>query len=425
MKSECIVGLVGNPNSGKSSLFNQLTGLRQKVGNFPGVTVDKKTGVVKVGETDFTIVDYPGTYSLHPTTQDERVVLNVLSDTNNKVYPNVIIYVADILNLEKHLLLFTQLQDLNIPSILALTMSDLAEKEGLSVNQEKLSKSLNSDVVLVSNRTGQGLEELKSKLAAFINKNANTSILPFYQLTQEEENIATAIQKEFQLKTPYQALLWLHHQEKLPFLSDEQKQRIVEIGQANNYEAVKGRIQETLWRFNRFTPIVDKSIKKTPKEKTSLTDRVDKVIMHPIIGPAIFFLLMLLVFQAIFTWSTVPMDLIEQGIGALGEWTKASLPAGWFTDLLTDGIIAGLGGVLVFIPQITILFLLISILEEIGYMARAVVMFDKLMQKFGLNGRSIVALISGGACAIPAVMSTRTISNWKERLITIMVTVTS
>lgn len=254
-----------------------------------------------------------------------------------------------------------------------------------------------------------------------MNNNAS-SIKPFYQLTKSEENIATAIQKEFQLKTPYQALLWLHHQEKLPFLDEEQRQKITKIGTANNYETVKGRIQETLWRFNRFTPIVEQSIQKTNNNKISLTDRVDKIIMHPIIGPAIFFLLMLLVFQAIFTWSTVPMDLIEQGIAALGEWTKQVLPASWFTDLLTDGIIAGLGGVLVFIPQIAILFLLISILEEVGYMARAVVMFDKIMQKFGLNGRSIVALISGGACAIPAVMSTRTISNWKERLITIMVT---
>jgi ferrous iron transport protein B len=423
MSTEYIVGLVGNPNSGKSSLFNQLTGLRQKVGNFPGVTVDKKTGFVTVGDKDITIVDYPGTYSLHPTTQDERVVLNVLSNKDNSSYPNAIVYVADILNLEKHLLLFTQLQDLKIPTILALTMSDLAERKGLEINQTTLSKSLDCDVVLISNRTGQGLEELKSKLAKFDSKkDYSEAIKPFYQLTKEEKKIATAIQKEFKLDTPYQALLWMHHQEKLPFLTDEQRQKIIQIGEANHYESVKGKIQETLWRFSKFTPIVEKSIKKTKTEQTGLTDKVDKIVMHPVIGPAIFFMLMLLVFQAIFTWSSIPMDWIEQGIGALGSWTKQMLPAGWFNDLLTDGIIAGLGGVLVFIPQIAILFLLISILEEIGYMARAVVMFDKIMQKFGLNGRSIVALISGGACAIPAVMSARTISNWKERLITIMVT---
>ena len=423
MNIEFIVGLVGNPNSGKSSLFNQLTGLRQKVGNFPGVTVDKKTGSITVGNKDISIVDYPGTYSLHPTTQDERVVLNVLSDRNNKAYPSVIVYVADVLNLEKHLLLFTQLQDLKIPTILALTMNDLAKREGLIVNQERLSKSFNCEVILISNRTGQGIDELKSKLANFdVRKDYKKSIKPFYKLTEVEKKITHSIQSEFKLDTPYQALLWMHNQEKLPFLNDEQKQKIVEIGEANHYEPIHGRIQETLWRFDQFTPVVTKSIQKTKTEETSLTDKLDKVIMHPIIGPAIFFLLMLLVFQAIFTWSSIPMDLIEQGIGALNTWTKQTLPAGWLNDLLTDGIIAGLGGVFIFIPQIAILFFLISILEEIGYMARAVVMFDKIMQKFGLNGRSIVALISGGACAIPAVMSARTISNWKEQLITIMVT---
>jgi ferrous iron transport protein B len=423
MSKSLIVGLVGNPNSGKSSLFNQLTGLRQKVGNFPGVTVEKKIGTARVEDKDVTVVDFPGTYSLHPTTQDERVVLNILANKDNPTYPDVIVYVADILHLEKHLLLFTQIQDLQIPAILALTMNDLAERKGLVIQQDTLARLLHCEVILISNRTGSGIEDLKSKIAAFDAANGlQIPAQPLYELTENEKNIAGAIQNAFSLDNVYQALLWGHHHEKLPFLTDDQKTKITNITKAANYENVKGRIHETLWRFNCFTPIVEQSIQKNKKETVSITDKLDRVIMHSIFGPVIFFALMLLVFQAIFTWSSVPMDWIEQGIGNFGEWTKQILPESWFSDLLTDGIIAGLGGVLVFIPQIAILFFLISILEEVGYMARAVVMFDKIMQRFGLNGRSIVALISGGACAIPAVMSARTISNWKERLITIMVT---
>ncbi len=419
-----IIGLLGNPNSGKSSLFNQLTGLRQHIGNFPGVTVEKKEGkAVLSGGNEVKIIDFPGTYSLHPTTQDERVVLNVIANPADKHYPDAVVYVANLMHLEKHLLLFTQLQNLGFPMVLVLTMSDIADKSEMVVDTKRLEKQLGCTILKISNRTGEGLDELKNRLIQLKEKPADFGTKPIYNnFSSTEKKLIKDIQTKMNCPNDYQTLLWLNHSKHLPFLQSEEKRTIEELVKAAEYVPIKGRINETMQRFDIFTPIINKAIETKNSEKITLTDRIDGLVMHKILGPIIFFLLMLLVFQAIFTWSSAPMDWIEQGIGALSNGAKNSLPAGWFTDLLTDGILAGLGGVLVFIPQIAILFFLISILEQVGYMARAVFMFDKIMQKFGLNGRSIVALISGGACAIPAVMSARTISNWKERLITIMVT---
>jgi ferrous iron transport protein B len=422
------IGLLGNPNSGKSSLFNQLTGLRQKVGNFPGVTVDKKVGIMQLPDGEaITIIDFPGTYSLHPNSQDERVVLNIVANPKDENYPDVIIYVADTMNLEKHLLLFTQLQDLNFPIILALNMSDLAEKENLKIDTAVLQKSFQCPVVLISSRTGNGIETLKRHIEDSKNQPKKFQTQKsFYTLNKQEKEIAKGVQSQPQHveQDDYQSLLWVHHYDNLPFLDDSEKIRLHDIGEDGNYHYLRGQINETMQRFDKFIPIVNRTIvnRKVENQPETITDKIDHFVIHPIFGPVIFFTLMLLIFQAIFTWSSIPMDWIDAGFGSLVQGVKSVMPNTWFRGLLTDGLIAGLGGVLIFIPQIAILFFLIAILEEVGYMARAVFMFDRIMQKFGLNGRSIVALISGGACAIPAVMSTRTISNWKERIITIMVT---
>ncbi|MFK7946424.1 MAG: ferrous iron transport protein B [Saprospiraceae bacterium] len=420
------VGLLGNPNSGKSSLFNQLTGLRQKVGNFPGVTVEKKIGTAELPNGDnITIVDFPGTYSLHPNSHDERVVLNIVSNPNDENYPDAVIYVADVMNLEKHLLLFTQLRDLDFPIVLALSMSDVAKKENLEINPEELSKNLDCPVVSISSRTGQGIDKLLGQLVYFKeNLESFQAKKSFYTLSKHENDIAKAVQIKRKTTNNYQALLQVHHHDNLPYLNDTERSDLHQIGESHNYHYLRGQINETMQRFDKFTPIVNRAIlnKKLEQQPETITDKIDRWVIHPIFGPIIFFSLMLLIFQAIFTWSGIPMDLIEGGFELLTNGVKSIMPESLFRSLLTDGLIAGLGGVLIFIPQIAILFFLIAILEEIGYMARAVFMFDRIMQKFGLNGRSIVALISGGACAIPAVMSTRTISNWKERLITIMVT---
>lgn len=422
-KQTYTIALLGNPNSGKSSLFNQLTGLRQKVGNFPGVTVDKKIGTANLpNEEEVKIIDFPGTYSLHPNSQDEQVVLNLIANPESEFYPELIVYVASAVEIEKHLLLFSQLQDLGFPMVLALSMSDIASKKELQINSQKLAKSLGSPVVLINNRKSEGLKELKNSIQKVKEKPTLSQVKKTcYPLSSDLKKITQNIQEAHKLSSPYHALLWLHHFEKLAFLTNSQKESLEKIKKEHEFNSLRGQINETMQRYETFKPMVKAAV-KGEGESSSLTDKIDRVVMHRVFGPAIFFVLMLVIFQAIFTWSAYPMDWIEQGIGLLGEVTKELVPKTWFRDLLTEGIIAGLGGVLVFIPQIAILFFLVAILEGLGYMARAVFMFDKVMQKFGLNGRSIVALISGGACAIPAVMSTRTIGNWKERLITIMVT---
>lgn len=416
-----IIALVGNPNSGKSSLFNKLTGLRQKTGNFPGVTVEKKSGKLQLpnGETT-TLIDFPGTYSLYPTSMDERILLNVLTNPLDKNYPDAIVYVADVTNLEKHLLLLTQIMDLGIPCLLALSMSDIAEKKSISVDEKQLSSFLKISVVTVSGRTGANLELLKKNIIQLLKPQAN-EFNPFYDFSDTEKKIAQQIASITGYKNLYLNKLFAHHHQQLPFFDKGQKESISNICEENGFKNLSYQIKETMNRFDRFAPMAQKVLARH-SDKISLTDKIDAILTHKVLAPFIFFLVMLVVFQAIFAWAAYPMDWIEGGFSALGRFVENTLPSGWFTDLLTEGLIAGLGGILVFIPQIAILFFLISILEEVGYMARAVFIFDKLMQQFGLNGRSVVALISGGACAIPAVMSARTISNWKERLITIMVT---
>lgn len=419
------IALLGNPNCGKSSVFNHLTGLRQKVGNFPGVTVDKKIGKTTLpDQSEVTLVDFPGTYSFYPTSIDERIVAQSLCNPQDPNYPDAILYIADVTKLEKHLLLLTQLRDLGLPIILGLNMADVAQKEGLEVDAQKLSRDLQVRVTKISGRTGQGIDDLKLQLQQLTQERSAYRVpKPLFNMTKVERATADAAKEIVPEANTYQGLLIAHHYKWLPFLSEAQRKLIADVGEQNGFESLRAQVDETMQRFDKFTPVVRSAI-KTPSEfkGNSTTEKLDRVLTHRIFGPIIFFALMLLVFQAIFAWATYPMDIIESFFGYTGELIKSNLPEGWLSSLLTDGIIAGLGGILVFIPQIAILFLLISLLEEVGYMARAAYMFDNIMRSFGLNGRSIVALVSGGACAIPAIMSTRTIGNWKERLITILVT---
>lgn len=417
------IALLGNPNVGKSSVFNQLTGLRQKVGNFPGVTVDKKVGTTLLSESqNASVIDFPGTYSLYPTSSDERVVLNTFADPKSKDYPDVVIYVADVTNLERHLLLLTQIMELEIPIVLGLNMSDIAEKKGQFTDVEKLSKKLQLPVISINGRTGDGIDLLKSEVI----KISNTSVenkFKTYELNTAETSVIKKIKNSKGELNSYQASLWAHHVNELPFIDENTKKEINHLRNAHDYKDMRFQIDETLQRYNFISPLVQEVVRESHQiNASSLTDRIDKIVTHKIFGPLIFFTLLLLVFQSIFSWASAPMDWIDGGIASLGEYLKEVLPAGWATDLLLDGVLAGLGGVLVFVPQITILFFLVSLMEESGYMSRAVYLFDRLMMKFGMSGRSIISLISGGACAIPAVMATRAISNWKERLITIMVT---
>ncbi len=416
--------VVGNPNSGKSSTFNQLTGLRQKTGNFPGITVDKKTGTVLLpNHQEVTLIDFPGTYSFYPTSQDERIVAQTFSNPADLDFPNAIIYTADVSKLEKHLLLFSQIKDLHLPVILALNMADVADKAGYDIDFKYLSEQFGTKVLSVSARTGEGMDALKKAMQEVVEQceqiKASNGVSSFSDSQQKAIDIVKNI---IPIQNDFQALLIAHHHDWLPFLEAPQRSAIHAQIQAAGFHSLRQQVDETMRRFSHFTPIVQKAMRHTKAAARSFTEMIDAVLTHRVLGVVVFFLIMMLVFQAIFAWAAYPMDWIESIFAGTGDWLKYILGAGWLSSLLADGILTGLSGVLVFIPQIAILFLLISILEEVGYMARVAFLFDRLMQFFGMNGRSIVALISGGACAVPAIMSTRTISNWKERLITIMVT---
>ncbi len=417
------IALLGNPNAGKTSLFNQLTGLRQKVGNFPGVTVERKSGFIKLdANNEIEIIDLPGTYSLYPTSLDERIAVNTLIDINNKDYPDVIIYIADVTNLDRHLLLLTQIADLDFPLLVALNMNDIAEQQNIQCDEKRLSNALGIDIIKINGRTGNGIDIIRTKLAQLLNTTNNNSHSNFYELIEEEKRLSKKVSDLFPVKNEYHALLLAHHAKKISFLNQDKKRQLQELVLQNNFNPINNQLDEIMQRYNKITPIVNKVLSKSFTNAKTVTDKVDFIVTHKIFGPLIFFGLMLFIFQAIFAWSIIPMDWIDQQFANLSTYLQSILPTSIISRLLTEGLIPGISGVLIFVPQITILFLLITVLEEIGYMSRAVYMFDNIMQKFGLNGRSIVSLVSGGACAIPAIMSTRTISNWKERLITIMVT---
>jgi ferrous iron transport protein B len=421
------IALVGNPNSGKSTVFNHLTGLRQKTGNFPGITVDIKEGKMRFPNgRDALIIDFPGTYSLYPTASDEKLVAAVLTNTRDRFFPDAILYLADVTHLEKHLLLFTQLLDFGLPMILALNMSDTAEEMGIRVNISKLAAQFKTPVIPISGRAGTNMAKLVSELEklSFLPSGDKKEVQEtrFYNLNETEKQIAEAVRLNVGVENPYRALLIAHHYEWLPYLQPTERETLAAIVHTKQFHSLRAQVDETLDRFDQFTPIVRSVVQQPPVEPENATDHLDTLLTHRIWAPVIFALVMLLVFQAVFDWSAYPMDAIDSAFASTSDWLKATLPRGWLTDLLTDGIFAGLSGILVFVPQIAFLFFLITILEEIGYMARVVFMFDKTMQRFGMNGRSVVSLISGSACAVPAIMSSRTIGNWQERLITVMVT---
>jgi len=417
------IALVGNPNSGKSSLFNQLTGLNQKTGNFPGVTVERKNGISKYDEqTEWEIIDLPGTYSLFPTSQDERITSQVLTNLHDKDYPDVIVYIADVTHLERHFLLLTQLMDLDFPIILALSMNDVAEQRQLTCDENVLKKKLGIPVVKINSRKSTGIKELKEELFNLLQSGESSNKLQLKKWQASELQLATAIADELPVKNNYHAFLLAHHLSKNSFLADHEKQKINQLIQENNTDILSAQLEEIMERYNAFTPIVNASLRRTRQHAQTLSDKIDNFITHPILGPILFFLILFLFFQAIFSWSVVPMEAIDIFFSRIAEKLHTTLPDSIFSRILTEGIIPGISGVLVFVPQISILFFFIAVLDEIGYMSRAIFLFDNIMLKFGLNGRSIVSLISGGACAIPAIMSARTIGNWKERLITIMVT---
>ncbi|GAB3998623.1 ferrous iron transport protein B [Spirosoma daeguense] len=423
MKSSPVIGLVGNPNAGKSSLFNQLTGLRQKTGNFPGVTVDKKSGTWVIDSTiSATVVDLPGIYSIYPKSLDEQIVTDILANPDHSDYPDVTIVVIDASNLHRNLLLFTQVKDLGVPVVLALNMLDVAKDEGKDVNAVKLAMQLQVPVVSINARKGEGLDQLKK---AVINQLVQPNVAE--QLFFDPANTATGLiadtKTQYRLNNNYLALQYVIQHDGFTFLNQPQRVGLDALIDKHNFNEITYQASETIDRYRHIGSIVDTVVtNKRSNDQPTWSQRLDRVLLHPVWGYAIFLLILLLIFQAIFAWATPFMDGIDAGVAWINGQLKESLPAGPLANLLTDGILAGIGGILVFIPQIAFLFLLVSLLEESGYMSRVMVIMDRLMRPFGLNGRSVVPLISGVACAVPAIMATRSIGTRRDRLITILVT---
>ena len=419
MSKSLNIALLGNPNTGKTSIFNALTGLTQKVGNYPGITVEKKEGTCRLNRnTKGNIIDLPGTYSLNASSIDESVVIELLLNKNSKDFPDVCVVVTDVENLKRNLLLFTQVKDLGIPTILVINMADQMKRKGISLNIPFLEEALDTKIALVSTRQDKGLEVLKD------------AILNFRQLSTAQSISLNSIDKEYfknlEKTFPNQSIykLWVIITQDINFVKIDRKR----ISDATDFKTLAPsylrRLQqkETVKRFQFINKVLKQGLNINPEAASDFRSRFDRVLIHKFWGYVIFFVILMTIFQSIFDWSSIPMDFIDSTFASLSEILKSKLPQGIFTNLLIEGIIPGLGGIVIFIPQIAFLFFFISILEETGYMSRVVFLMDRGLRRFGLSGKSVIPLISGTACAIPAVMATRNIENWKERLITILVT---
>jgi ferrous iron transport protein B len=418
MAKQINVALIGNPNTGKTSVFNQLTGLNQKVGNYPGITVEKKEGICKLPRgLKAHILDLPGTYSLNASSLDENVVIELLLNKSDKDYPDVAVVVSDVENLKRNLLLFTQIKDLGIPTILVINMADRMERKGISLDVDLLEERLKTKVTLVSARKNTGIDELKEAIINY----RHISDEPCVNASIIAPEYFDRLRKAFPNQSLYK--LWLVITQDVNFGNINRNEiSSSELFETKSHtELKKLQHKETILRYQFINGVLKETMKVDASSAKDLRSRLDRVLTHKVWGYAIFFGILLLIFQAIYSWSSYPMDLIDETFAFLSEWTKTSLPAGAFTNLIAEGIIPGLGGIVIFIPQIAFLFFFISILEETGYMSRVVFLMDRIMRKFGLSGKSVVPLVSGTACAIPAVMATRNIESWKERLITILV----
>ncbi len=417
------IGLVGNPNSGKSSLFNALTGLNQQVGNFPGVTVDKKTGTCNLGEgIPARIIDLPGTYSLYPKRGDEWVTYKVLMGQDKEVQLDMLILLADASNLKRNLLFVSQIIDLKLPVVVVLTMMDMARKKGINIDIEGLERELGVPVVAVNPRKNKGIPALLKTMGATARQQYKSPLRDFISNHELSMGAVDQVKALVPGLSDYKAIHYLinHEQFDLPGKLQEQ---IEQAETDNQFNPTRTQAEEILQRYSRIKTIMQQTVAEPdPLQKSLFTEKLDNLLLHRVWGYLILLGVLFLLFQSVFLIATYPMDAIEWAFGNIGAWLGRVLPDAWWSDLLINGLVAGLSGILVFVPQIMILFGLITILEDTGYMARISFLTDKLMRKVGLNGKSVMPMISAFACAVPAIMSARNIENTRERLLTILVT---
>lgn len=424
MRGQFTIALVGNPNSGKSSLFNVLTGLNQKVGNFPGVTVDKKTGLCRISDSlSANVLDLPGTYSLYPKSADEQVTYEVLLDRNNPDRPDMVVVIADAANLKRNLLFCSQIMDLGFPVVIALTMNDIAQRKGITIDIEGLERMMGVPVVKINPRRNKGISGLKKTIADLYETKGLPVHKEFINVKNHTGEWIDELKSLCNVQTNYVALHIACNFLELSFLNAAQRIQIGALADQGGFQKAKVQAEEIMDRYKRIAVVMNSCVaEESPLKKAVRSEKLDKVLLHPVWGNLVLLLVLFTLFQSIFWLAEYPMDWVEQGFSMLSGWMDTIMPDGFFKDLLVNGIIAGLGGIAIFIPQIMILFGFITILEDTGYMARISFLSDRLMRSAGLNGRSVMPLISGMACAVPAIMSARTIQNRKERLITILVT---
>lgn len=424
MKNDTLhIALVGNPNSGKSSLFNCLTGLNQKVGNFPGVTVDKKSGTTSVSDTvSAEVTDLPGTYSLYPRRLDEWVSYRVLLNQDKDIRADVVVAVADASNLKRNLLFCTQLIDLKRPVVVALTMMDMARRKGIKIDITALERELGVPVVAVNPRKSKGIAQLKKAIEQTSQNLYQSPTRDFIDNRALADTSIEEVKQHFPELSDYAAIHFLinHESFELPAATQD---LIENIEIKNKFNPTKTQAEEILQRYSRIKHIMQQAVSEPdPLQKTLFTEKLDDVLLHRRWGYLILLAVLFLLFQSVFWLAQYPMDWIDLGFAKLSLALSQSLPESRWTDLLLNGVIAGLSGILVFVPQIMILFGLITVLEDSGYMARISFLSDRLMRSVGLNGKSVMPMISGFACAVPAIMSARNIENRKERLLTILIT---
>ncbi len=408
-------GIVGNPNSGKTSIFNSLTGLNQKVGNYPGVTVDRKVGSMTLGQETVDVVDLPGAYSVYAQSEDEAVSIKLLIDQNDKDYPETVIVVIDATNLDRNLLFLSQIKDLGFKCVIALTMTDLAEKNGIFIDIKKLREELEVPIVTMNPRKGTDTQALKDALLSI---QLDTSE-PDSEET--EYPLGTELMKSYGFRTPFAALVYACNMDFYTSVLDSTDQKKLEKDlKKNDFNKAKFQAQDIYNRYKEVHAITDKTVRHKEAEDTlTTTDKIDKVLLHPVWGNLILITTLFIVFQVVYKVAEGPMMFIEDLFNTSGNYMHGVLPEHWISDLWIDGIWAGLSGIAIFIPQIVLLFSLINILEESGYMARISFLSDRLLNKTGMSGRSTMPLISSFACAVPSIMATRTIPNKYERMLAI------
>jgi len=413
--------LIGNPNSGKSSVFNHLTGLRQKVGNFPGVTVEKKSGVFKLsGKEGVTVTDLPGTYSLYPRRSDEWVSYKQLMSPSKGEEIDLAVVVADATALRRSLLFVSQVIDLKIPVVVALTMNDIAKKRGIKINAVELSREMQVPVVNVNARSGKGIEDLKTTVLQLLGSSVVAK--DFFPVRSLAEQAVVEAKEILPGSSDYSLIHHLINHESFELPENIQK-KIESIEKKYDFNHTKIQAEDIQQRYKRIRQVIKKTVAEESIEtRKQFSERLDAFFLHRTWGSLIMGIVLFLLFQSVFLVAEYPMNAIEEGMGMLGGYLSDVLPVGWYADLLINGVLAGLGGILVFVPQIMILFGLITLLEDTGYMARISFLTDRVMRRVGLNGKSVMPMVGGFACAVPAIMSARNIENRKERLLTILVT---